>query len=83
MPGVDGLALCRRLRDEFRLTDLPILMLTAVQDAEVAAQALACGADDYLVKPMRLEGLLVKVQSLLRLARQQRLPSRFYHPASS
>lgn len=64
MPNVDGLTVCRRLRDEGRR--LPVLMLTARDSVGDRVTGLDAGADDYLVKPFALEELLARVRSLLR-----------------
>ena len=64
MPGLDGLAVCRRLRREGDRT--PILMLTARDAVSDRVAGLDAGADDYLVKPFALEELLARVRALLR-----------------
>jgi DNA-binding response OmpR family regulator len=67
IPKVDGYEICRRIR-EFSLA--PILMLTALgQDTDVTA-GLAAGADDYLVKPFKVETLLARLEALRRWAVQ-------------
>lgn len=63
VPGLDGLAVCRRLREE---ADTPILMLTARDDIADRVRGLDAGADDYLVKPFALDELLARVRALLR-----------------
>ena len=50
MPGMDGLTVLRRLREHPRLSALPVLMYSAVDDDEKRSAALAAGAQDYLVK---------------------------------
>ncbi|HVA89483.1 MAG TPA: response regulator transcription factor [Chloroflexota bacterium] len=65
LPGMDGLAVCRRLR---LLGDVPILMLTARDDIPDRVLGLDAGADDYLVKPFAVEELLARVRALLRRA---------------
>ncbi len=61
IPKIDGYEICRRIR-KFSLA--PILMLTALgQDTDVAV-GLAAGADDYLVKPFKVEILLKRLESL-------------------
>jgi two-component system response regulator MprA len=67
MPGVDGLALARRLRGK-RL-DTPILMLTARDGVADRVAGLDAGADDYLVKPFAPEELLARVRALMRRSR--------------
>ncbi len=63
MPGIDGIEVCRRLREA---DDVPILMLTARDTVADRVLGLDSGADDYLVKPFAYEELLARVRSLLR-----------------
>jgi DNA-binding response OmpR family regulator len=64
LPRINGLELCRRLRD-FGST-VPILMLTARGGLEQRVQGLDAGADDYLSKPYHFPELLARVRALLR-----------------
>jgi two-component system OmpR family response regulator len=64
LPGISGLETCRRLRADGVRT--PILMLTARDDVEYVIAALDTGADDCLVKPLRLGELLARVRALAR-----------------
>ena len=64
MPGLDGYAVCRSLRDRGR--DMPVLMLTAKAMVDDRVEGLDCGADDYLVKPFSLRELFARVRALLR-----------------
>jgi two-component system response regulator MprA len=64
MPGVDGLGVARRLRQDGDRT--PILMLTARDAVDDRVAGLDAGADDYLVKPFALEELLARLRALLR-----------------
>ncbi len=66
MPQVDGLDVCRRLRDRGDRT--PVLMLTARDAVADRVAGLDAGADDYLVKPFALEELLARLRALLRRA---------------
>ncbi len=66
MAGLDGLEVCRRLREAGDRT--PVLMLTARDAVEDRVAGLDAGADDYLVKPFALEELLARVRALLRRA---------------
>jgi two-component system, OmpR family, response regulator MprA len=63
LPGLDGVAVCRRLR---AASDVPILMLTARDAVGDRVTGLDSGADDYLGKPFAYEELLARVRSLLR-----------------
>jgi DNA-binding response OmpR family regulator len=67
MPGIDGLQLCRRIREKG--IETPVLMLTAMGTIDDKVTGLEAGADDYLVKPFHLKELLARVAALLR--RQQ------------
>jgi two-component system, OmpR family, response regulator MprA len=64
MPHVDGLQVCRRLREGGDRT--PVLMLTAREEVDDRVAGLDAGADDYLVKPFALRELLARVRALLR-----------------
>ena len=64
LPGMDGLEVCRRLRQRFPA--LPVLMLTARADELDTVVGLDAGADDYLTKPFRLAELLARLRALLR-----------------
>jgi two-component system response regulator MprA len=67
MPGLDGLAVCRRLRDKGLAT--PVLLLTARDELDDRVAGLDAGADDYVVKPFETVELLARVRALLRRGR--------------
>jgi two-component system response regulator MprA len=69
MPHVDGLEVCRRLRDGGDRT--PVLMLTAREQVDDRVAGLDAGADDYLVKPFALRELLARVRALLRRSSEE------------
>lgn len=71
MPTMDGLEVCRRLRENEATANIPILMLTAKDEVRDRVTGLEAGADDYLTKPFSFEELLARVRALLR--RQQRI----------
>lgn len=64
MPFVDGITVCRRMRDKGDRT--PILMLTARHELSDRVEGLDAGADDYLPKPFELDELLARLRSILR-----------------
>src|SRR5262245_21731153 len=66
MPGLDGLEVCRRLRDAGDRT--PVLMLTARDAIDDRVEGLDAGADDYMVKPFALKELKARLRALLRRA---------------
>jgi two-component system, OmpR family, response regulator MprA len=63
LPGIDGLEVCRRLR---QAGDVPVLILTARGEVPERVAGFEAGADDYLGKPFAFEELLVRVKALLR-----------------
>lgn len=65
LPGLDGLTLCRRLRDHAR-RDTPVLMLTAKDTLDDKLAGFGHGADDYLVKPFSLKEVGVRLDALIR-----------------
>lgn len=65
LPGLDGLTVCRKLRDEAR-NDTPLLMLTARDTLDDKITGLGVGADDYLVKPFEIRELEARIRTLLR-----------------
>jgi two-component system response regulator MprA len=66
MPGIDGLEVCKRLRDAGDRT--PVLMLTARDTVDDRVAGLDAGADDYLVKPFALKELKARLRALMRRA---------------
>lgn len=66
LPGVDGLQVCRRLRDDDRTAKIPIVMMTARGEEEDVVRGLELGADDYVTKPFSLKVLLARVAAVLR-----------------
>lgn len=66
LPGVMGIDLCRRLRQEQRTAEVPILMLTAKGTEIDRVVGFEVGADDYLVKPFSVRELVLRVKALLR-----------------
>ncbi|WP_282082199.1 response regulator transcription factor [Streptomyces tendae] len=66
MPRVDGLDVCRVIRAEPRLANLPVLMLTARSSEDDLLLGLDLGADDYMTKPFSPRELMARVRSLLR-----------------
>jgi DNA-binding response OmpR family regulator len=63
MPKVDGIEVCRRLRNN---SNVPILMLTAKDDEIDKILGLTIGADDYITKPFSINEIVARVKSLLR-----------------
>lgn len=72
MPEVDGLALCRLMRAQAEMRQIPIIILSANDDDERKAEAFVSGANDYLIKPATPFELLSHVQIHLEAAQQTR-----------
>ncbi|MGQ8821848.1 response regulator [Bacillus wiedmannii] len=67
MPEIDGLEVCRRLQKEEKFKDIPIIFVTALEDANKLAEALDIGAMDYITKPINKVELLARMRVALRL----------------
>jgi DNA-binding response OmpR family regulator len=70
LPGLDGLSLCRAVRNGRLNQDVPILMLTARREESDKVVGLESGADDYLTKPFGVRELVARARALLRRPRQ-------------
>ena len=70
LPGLDGFATCRRLREQGTWT--PVLMLTARDAVKDRVAGLDAGADDYLLKPFSFSELLARLRALVRRAPGER-----------
>lgn len=66
LPGVDGFEVCRSIR---RISDVPVIMVTARNDTHDIVAGLEAGADDYLTKPFAPKELSARIRALLRRAR--------------
>ena len=66
LPGIDGLDMCRQLKQDARTRHIPILMLTARKEEVDRIVGLELGADDYVVKPFSPRELVLRVQAILR-----------------
>ena len=76
LPGMDGLEVCRTLRDE---TDVPIIMLTARTTDQDKLTGLDLGADDYVTKPFSPKELAARVRAVLRRLPGERGPDEIKH----
>src|SRR5438552_14499468 len=71
MPRMDGLEVCRRVREH---SAVPIIVLTALDAESDKVAALDLGADDYLTKPFGVEELLARVRAVLRRTQSETIP---------
>jgi DNA-binding response OmpR family regulator len=73
LPGIDGLTICRRLREAGK--HVPVLMLTARDSLDEKIAGLEAGADDYVVKPFALREVEARLRALVRRAQVREGPS--------
>lgn len=73
MPGMDGFEVCRRLRATPGLAEVPIIMLTALDDNASRLEGIQSGADDFISKPFDRQELRARVRTITRLNRYRTL----------
>jgi two-component system phosphate regulon response regulator PhoB len=66
LPGVDGLDVCRIIKRDTSLSDVPIIMITAKGEEADIVSGLELGADDYIVKPFSGRVLIARIKAVLR-----------------
>ncbi len=66
MPGMDGYTVCKEMREDVLLKEVPVLFLTAKVKMEDRIIGLSVGADDYLGKPFNVDELLLRIKAILR-----------------
>lgn len=71
MPGMDGVEVCRRLKDDPATRDVPVLFLSALSDATAKVQAFASGGVDYILKPFEPAEVLARIETHLALRQLQ------------
>jgi len=67
MPRMSGFEVCRRLKNEPKTRDIPVVMVTALNELADVERGVDSGADDFLSKPVNKLELLTRVKSLLRV----------------
>lgn len=65
MPRMDGVTMCRRVRQEPETAAVPIIMISGRTQGQVIAEGLAAGANKYMIKPMSLDVLVKNINELL------------------
>jgi two-component system, sensor histidine kinase and response regulator len=73
MPGMDGFEVCRRIRSTPPLAEVPIIILTALDDRASLLMGIESGADDFLSKPVDRYELQARVRTIVRLNRYRQL----------
>jgi PleD family two-component response regulator len=67
MPEIDGIETCARIRNDLRYADIPIIMVTSLDDMDSLANAFIAGANDYINKPLNRIELIARVRAALKL----------------
>jgi putative two-component system response regulator len=73
MPGMTGFEVCQRIRSDPQIAEIPIIILTALDDRESLLNALKAGADDFISKPFDRFELRARLLGITRLNRYQKL----------
>ena len=73
MPGMDGFEVCRQIRSTPQLAEVPIILLTALDDRDSLLKGIESGADDFLTKPADRRELTARVRTITRLNRYRTL----------
>lgn len=79
MPGMDGFEVCSRMRSMPRLAEVPIIILTALDDRASLLRGIESGADDFLAKPVDRHELSARVRTITRLNRYHTLMEQREH----
>lgn len=67
MPEIEGLTLCRKIREHPSISPIYVLMLTGIDEKDQLVKALEAGADDFVTKPFHMEELMARVQVEMRI----------------
>jgi DNA-binding response OmpR family regulator len=72
MPELDGISLCRLIRQKANFEDLPVLMLSGDGEENIISQAMRGGIDDYLLKPANIADIIMRVRLLSKMREANR-----------
>jgi two-component system cell cycle response regulator len=67
MPKMSGFEVCKRLKNDAKTADIPIIMVTALNELGDIERAINCGTDDFLSKPVNKWELVTRVRTMLKL----------------
>lgn len=73
MPGMNGFEACKQIRSTPSLAEIPVILITALDDRESRLAGLKAGADDFITKPFDIHELLLRIQNMARLNRYRLL----------
>jgi DNA-binding response OmpR family regulator len=80
MPGMDGFVLCARIKQNRRLSSIPVMLLTTLAEPQDVIRGLECGADHFIVKPFKKDYLLTQIRCMLDNASLRTMSQK--HPAA-
>jgi DNA-binding response OmpR family regulator len=67
MPVMSGFEVCKQLKSDAATRDIPVIMITALNETSDYERAMECGADDFLTRPFIRAEFLTRVRSMLRI----------------
>lgn len=73
MPDINGLQICRMIRADKKLKQVPIIFLTAKTDTEDRIHGLESGGDDYICKPFNIKEVVLRVKAIIKRTKQSSL----------
>lgn len=76
LPDIDGYELCKQMKSDDKLKDIAVILLTQLSDPKEIIRGLACGADDFIIKPYNEEFLLARIHATLAAKTRQDIASK-------
>lgn len=73
MPDMNGFEVCKHIRENPRIADIPVIIVTGLDERQARLEGLSAGADDFISKPIDKHELKARVQTITRLNRQRHL----------
>lgn len=70
MPNMDGIEFCKKIKSEIKTSHIPVILLTAKNDASSKYEGIRLGADDYISKPFEMEYLVLRIKNILKSREQ-------------
>jgi len=67
MPGMDGIEVCRNIKEDQKLSDIPIIMITGLASHQDRVRGIEVGVEDYFTKPFNMTELLARIKILLKV----------------
>jgi putative two-component system response regulator len=67
MPGMDGIVMCRKIKEDQKLSDIPIILVTGLSSHEDRVRGIEVGVEDYFTKPFNQTALLARIKILLKV----------------